>query len=353
MIGQLCRNNYLQRRQRESSRQGTIIVLLAVALVIVLVGVVFSIDVAFVHVAQTEIKAVSDLSAMAAVEALTRTQDPSAAIVAAQTVASAHTVAGQTFHLDTADIVLGRHHFGTSGKIEFQQGVQPYTAVRVFGRLESGSANSPVQSFFGGLFGVDEFETSRVSTASQLDRDIVLVLDISTSMNSDDRFEAMVDAANAFVDEIEVTYETERVMIVSYNHSATTNQVLTESPLEMRTAINALEITDSGTAIGEGLLQATDDLDTDPLKRPLAQQVIILMTDGQHNTGVEPDDVVDDAVARHHIVNTITFSNSADQGAMQSVAATGGGIHIHADDKTELIQAFRDMARSLELQLTD
>ena len=214
--------NRSRYRQSAARRQGSVIVLVAVALVIILAGVALSVDVAFVQVAQSELKAVCDLSSMAAVEALTRTQDVNQAILAAKNTAAAHTVGGASFQLATSDIAFGRHK-AKEGKLDFDDGKQPYTAIRVTGTLANSSANAPIKSFFAQLFQVDEFETSNASTAAQLDRDIVLVLDISTSMLDGGRFDDMIAAAHAFVDEIELTNEEERVMIVSYNGSATNN----------------------------------------------------------------------------------------------------------------------------------
>lgn len=351
----------LSQRQ---NRRGSIVVVVAFVMIIVLIGVVFAVDVAYVHSARTEIKAVCDLSTLAAVEALTRTQNTGQAEHAAKELAQLHTVAGQQFKLKNEDITFGRHSLGPGGTYEFNPGSQPYTAIQITGSLASGAANSPIQSVFGSVFGIESFEVSRVSTGVQMDRDIALVLDLSTSMSGgggdddddddgDSRFDAMIDAAHAFVDEIALTNETERVMIVSYNSTATNHLALTESTVAMRAAIDALAITVSGTAIGEGLQRATNDLHSDPSKRPLAQQVIILMTDGAHNTGVAPADVVGTAAARHHLVNTITFGPDANQTDMQQIADTGHGIHVHAPGNNDLMTVFAQMAQSVEAQLTD
>ncbi|MGI9428377.1 MAG: vWA domain-containing protein [Bythopirellula sp.] len=327
------------------------LLLIAVSLVFVLAGVVFSVDVAYMHLTRTELKAVTDLSAGAAVEALTREQQEGPARTAAIRVAGLHQVGGKTLELKHEDIVFGRHVYNGTARLGFSAGVQPYTAIRIDGKLTEGSQTGSVGTFFGGLFGLNSFELERSSVAAQMDRDIALVLDISTSMLGGSRFDDMIDAAHAFLDEIDITNETEHVSIVTYNHSAATVHPLTYDTTALRTALNTVAISDSGTGIGEGLLEGTRSLSNDPLARPLAYQQIVLMTDGNHNTGINPVDAAPTAVNLHHVVNTITFSDDANQSLMIDVANIAGGIHLHADNNNELIDAFRAMARSVELQV--
>jgi len=334
-------------------RRGSMLLLIAVSLVFVLAGVVFSVDVAYMHLTRTELKAVTDLSAQAAVEALTREQQEKSAIEAAKRIAGLHQVGGKTLELKNEDVVLGRHSYNGANRLTFNAGVQPYTAVRVDGQLTDGSKTGSVSTFFGSVFGIDSFELVRSSVAAQMDRDIALVLDVSTSMSGDGRFDAMIDAAHAFLDEIDLTYEIEHVSIVIYNHSATNVQPLTYDTAVLRSALNSVVITESGTGIGEGLLEGTQSLSSDALARPLAFQQIVLMTDGNHNTGIDPIDAVPTAVNLNHIVNTITFSNDANESLMSQVASLAGGTHLHAVDDQQLIDAFREMARGVELQLID
>jgi Mg-chelatase subunit ChlD len=329
------------------------IVLIAVSLVVVLTGVVFAVDVAYMHLNRTELKTVTDLAAQAAVEALTREQSEVAAVAAAQRVAALHQVAGRSLQLATGDIELGRHAYNGQSRLTFDPGATPYTTVRVNGRLTSGSANGAVSTFFASAFGLASYGVERTSTATQVDRDICLVLDISTSMSGDGRFEAMIDAAHAFLDEVDLSYETEHVSLVTYNNKAQRVQELTNSTSVLRTALDSVAINESGTAIGEGLKKGIDSLKGDAMRRPLAYQEIVLMTDGNHNTGVHPLDVVPNAVAEKFVVHTVTFSSDADQNLMLQVANGAGGRHIHADSSAQLTTAFQNMARSVELQLID
>jgi hypothetical protein len=75
---------------------------------------------------------------------------------------------------------------------------------------------------------------------------------------------------------------------------------------------------------------------------------MIVMTDGHHNGSRDPEDAASDAMAAlpRLTIHTVTFSNNADERRMQSVAEIGQGIHAHADDVSQLVDEFEQMARS-------
>ena len=82
--------------------------------------------------------------------------------------------------------------------------------------------------------------------------------------------------------------------------------------------------------------------------RPFAAKTMVVMTDGIHNTGIDPDDVAELIINSSDIrIHTITFGQSADHQLMQEVAQIGGGKHYHADDAEELILAFQEIANNL------
>jgi hypothetical protein len=95
----------------------------------------------------------------------------------------------------------------------------------------------------------------------------------------------------------------------------------------------------------------SDSLIQDPANRPFAEKTVVLLTDGNFNTGGTPIPSAVLAAERKHKVHTITFGQSADQATMQQVATTTGGTHIHADDSGDLANAFRDIAKTLSVTL--
>ncbi|MEZ6126073.1 MAG: VWA domain-containing protein [Planctomycetaceae bacterium] len=107
------------------------------------------------------------------------------------------------------------------------------------------------------------------------------------------------------------------------------------------------------TAIGDGIEAGRAQVN-DPLNhRPYARKTIVLMTDGIHNTGQDPEPQATAAAADGIVVHTVTFSTAADQGRMQQVAANGGGQHWHADDLATLVAAFRTIAQNVPTLLTE
>ncbi len=80
---------------------------------------------------------------------------------------------------------------------------------------------------------------------------------------------------------------------------------------------------------------------------------MVLMTDGIHNLGPEPIISARNAAANDIVIHTITFSVDADIKRMKAVAAATDGRHFHADDITELVEAFREIAATLPVLLTE
>ncbi|MCR9295415.1 MAG: VWA domain-containing protein [bacterium] len=349
-------------RSRSQTRRGAMLILIAVCLVLLLVGAVFSVDMAYMFMVRAELQAATDAAARAGSEALARTQDPAVARAAAIAIAEQNTVAGDGLSLATEDVELGSVVRNASGRFDFLPNVSPLTAVRVHGRRESGSLDGPVGLFFAPIVKTYHFQPAEVATAAASVRDVALVLDISGSMGTalmaDDgtastRLAALKQAVNVFLDEIAVSSPATRVSLVSYSDAPTKRQDLTSDFELIRSTTNSFK-SGGWTAIGNALSMGSDSLVKDANARSYAAKTVIVMTDGIHNTGPSPDETVATAIARGQQVHTITFSAEADQALMKTVAeATAGGIHIHADGAADLASAFREIARAMSVTLVD
>ncbi len=135
--------------------------------------------------------------------------------------------------------------------------------------------------------------TSNLSSMSNTPLDIVLVLDMSSSMNesisgSDSKLAALKSAASAFVDEIAKenegvsdTNKLHNVAVVSFNSTAAIPKGMTactgEEVTNLKTAINNLT-TSQGTRSDYGLQSAKTVLDSS--KRSGSRQVVVFFTDG-------------------------------------------------------------------------
>jgi Mg-chelatase subunit ChlD len=106
-----------------------------------------------------------------------------------------------------------------------------------------------------------------------------------------------------------------------------------------------------GTAIGSGLFAGIQAV-TGTNSRPFAVPTIVLLTDGNQNSGPSPLVAAAAAQSAGIVVHTITFGDSADRALMQQVASQTGGTFLHASDEAALQSAFRELARTLPVLLT-
>jgi len=104
-------------------------VVIVVLMALFLAAAALSVDVAFMHLANAQLKASTDAAAMAAVEVLGQTQDVSAARAAAKHIALNNAVSGQGVILTDGDIVLGRGRFLSDGSVSFLPGQTPVNAA--------------------------------------------------------------------------------------------------------------------------------------------------------------------------------------------------------------------------------
>lgn len=333
------------------------IILVALVIIVLLVGAVFSVDVAYMHLVRAELRTATDAAARAGSETLARTQDQGQAVRAAIDVASRNSVAGNGLTLSTGDVKIGSIRSTNSGKFQFVEGQAPFTAVRITGDRSTGSVDGAVPLFFARIFSASQFEPTQVATASANVKDVALVLDVSGSMRSRSgsttRIQALINAVNIFITEVESSSPNTLLSLTTYSSRPSKRIDLTDNFNSIRTSVNKLRARGT-TAIGNALTMGSDSLVNDTLNRNFAAKTVVIMTDGNHNTGPSPATTVNTAVSRNQQVHTITFSSGANQTLMRNVAqATSGGLHIHANDAADLAEAFREIARALSVTLVE
>lgn len=331
-------------------RAGAMLPLIAVCLVILFCSVVIGVDIARMHATRAELRTATDAAARAGAEALGRLQTREAAVAAAIRLGRLNEVGGRPLTLHPNQIQVGRTVLSAGSTTEFQPGVMPFNAVRVIGDRSAHSADGAVSLFFGGIFGVSEFQPTQAATACRLDRDISLVLDISGSMSEGGRMPGLKNAVRIFLDELATTPQIERVSLVVYSTSASKPLPLTENLPLVRQTFEPFQ-PNGMTAIGLGLQAGLNSVRTDPLARPFAEKTVIVMTDGHHNTGVSPLTVAASAGAT--TIHTVTFGSGANQSMMRDLARQGNGIHLHANSNQQLAEAFREIARQLSVMLVE
>ncbi|WP_417730765.1 VWA domain-containing protein [Rosistilla oblonga] len=315
------------------------------------------------------------------------------------------------FGMTSNDGTYSRFQFNKVSSSSLASGDVKANAVRVLGRRDTGSLGGSIHTLFPKFLTTDTFNPTQTSVAMQVDRDISLVLDRSGSMDyltitwpsgkspyytttmvaavtagylytrygnfyyssgvSSDEYEkwaweehyelgpypqtpwnSLVAAVDGFLNVLDETHPEEHVSIASYSSNATLDLYLDDDYDEVRDTLDDLYPSGS-TAIGKGMQKGIQAL-LHSSARPYAAKTMVVMTDGMHNSGIDPVTVATSLVATYNLtIHTVTFGSGADKARMQSVAAIGGGSHYHAEDGTALKEVFEEIANNLPVLLTE
>lgn len=362
--------------RRRNHRRGTVMFIALIMIVVSLAAAAFCIDVAYMQLVQTQLRTATDAATRAGALGLAQGSVDDAR-QRAKDIALLNNVAGAPLVLDDSDIVFGtatQPPGDPAPPYTFTPSSSAINAVQVAGRKTTGSPSGDVTLFLGPkLWGSGPFQPTKGAAASIADRDIVLVLDRSGSMDTEDsgvlpgslaglysgevfdhdgdgrlkRIEALKVAVGEFLGVLNELPSAEQVGMVSYATNSTPESDLDTSYSSFESSVHDLEAS-GWTNIGEGIDDAVEMLQNTSLARPTADPVIIVMTDGIHNQTRDPEDAARDAMAALSglTIHTVTFSDGAEQWRMQSVANIGNGIHIHAQDVSQLVDTFEEMART-------
>lgn len=336
---------------RDGSRRGAMLVIIAVMIMAFMVTVAFSVDVAYMHLARSELRTATDAASKAASQALVRTNDRNRAIAAGQAIAREHLVDGKAMELAASDFQFGNSQPDRRGAYRFDPGRVPVNSIRVNGRRTNDSPSGPVPLYFGRIFSVRSFQPQHFSTSTFVERDVVLVVDRSGSM-AGQKFADLKRAVSIFVDVLlRNSSVDEQVGLASYSSSATEDVPLSINLALINNGMNRLNA--SGfTSISAGI-DAGMKIMSRGRSPEYVERTLIVMTDGIHNTGPDPILSAQRAVDAGVVMHTITFGSDADKPRMQRIAQMGHGRYFHADDGQDLGAAFREIALTLTSILTE
>ncbi|TWU51899.1 vWA domain-containing protein [Rubripirellula reticaptiva] len=362
---------------------GATLILVVILLPALFALAALAINIAYIESSNTEVQIAVDAAARAAGRTYVLTGDQDLALAAAQEAASRNPVGNFVVPIAASDL-----EFGTSLRSDANS---PYE----FTPSENGKGNSirlttnnlssgggtgiePVFPFFGGAFTVRPLRTA-VSTQGVID--IALVVDRSGSMAygsaeiaqyppapasappdwdfgdpvpPNARWLDLIAAVQGFISELDDSAQEELLSLSIYNHNTNTPQLLTtdyNATIQHLAAIST-NFEAGGTAIGRGIYQGMYAINESSTSRPYASKVMIVMTDGVQNWGGAPEYAARAAADAGITLFTITFSDEAEQIAMQNVADIGGGEHFHAETAAQLKLAFQKIARRLPTLLT-
>ncbi|MEM7456020.1 MAG: VWA domain-containing protein [Planctomycetota bacterium] len=157
----------------------------------------------------------------------------------------------------------------------------------------------------------------------------------------------------AFLDVLDQTDQEERVSLTTFSSSTSLDLALQHPYSTIITEIEDVRPY-GGTAIGDGMNTALPSILTGSGARPFAAKTIVVMTDGDSNTGVDPKTAAQDIIADNDVViHTVTFTKGANQYDMDVVATYGNGKHYHADEGEDLVAVFEEIANNLPTILTE
>ncbi len=175
------------KKSHLNSRKGAVFALFAILLPVLIILCSFAINVAYMQLVSTELKVATDVAAHAGGRAMSIHQDSDRAWDFAIQAGALNTVAGKPMQISRdedhlvfgasarADNGFGKYQFTPVSKASVDNGTGRATSLRVTGDLE-------LPLIFAAMPGTSSVQQSRSSVATQVDRDIALVLDRSGSM---------------------------------------------------------------------------------------------------------------------------------------------------------------------------
>ena len=335
---------------RQTRRRGAMLVLIVVMLVGFMMAVSFSVDVAQMHLSRTELRSATDAASKAAALELSQSFDEGLAIQRGQQIALRNTINGEPFILEGGDFQFGNSSEDRSGRFQFAAGNTPKNSVKVNGRRTAGSASGAVPLFFGNLTGFKFFEPTADSTATYVERDVVLVVDRSGSM-AGQKIADLRAAIDIFVATLSSTPVDEQVGLASYNDRATQDVQLTPTLPLVSSAMASMRV-GGFTSISRGM-NAGHAIMNNSRSAQFVERTMIVMTDGRHNRGPEPRTSATRLAADGVTIHTITFGSGADITRMRDVARIGGGQHFHALTGAQLQEIYREIALTLSTMMTE
>lgn len=191
---------------------------------------------------------------------------------------------------------------------------------------------------------------------------VILVMDVSGSMRAEDlqpnRMVAAQAAAESFV---EVLPDNMQVGLVSFSSAATVNAAPTTDHAVVKQAIARLRA-DGGTAIGDGLNMALDQLEQRPTdaEGKQAPAMVVLMSDGQSQRGSSPDEAAARAQASGITVHTVGIGQRdqtvlvdgripviLDETTLLAMAETTGGQYFYAAEQKELADIYTSIGSQI------
>ncbi|MEZ6090939.1 MAG: VWA domain-containing protein [Pirellulaceae bacterium] len=335
---------------RRAARTGSVMLLMAIVLPVMFILAAYAINTASLELRRTELYVAADVAARAGGRELSTSQTTAAAIVRAKQIALKNTVGKKPLNLRDSDLEFGVAERTGLERYNFAAGGANPNALRVTAHRTTGSIDGPLELPFPGFLSQDKVDTFQVAISTQVQVDIALVIDRSGSMAyaSDEaaiypnmpasapagwdfgdpalpicRWRDLVAAVDVFRVELQNSPANELLGLATYNDTVAFDQPLTSdySLISDGLDVYTQSFSVGATNIGGGIMQGIDVFTGSPAMRDGAIKVIVVLTDGIHNTGTDPVWAAGQAKNQGVMIFTVTFSNEAEQWRMKDVAS--------------------------------
>jgi Flp pilus assembly protein TadG len=365
----------VQFRRRNRIRHGAMLVMMVLMIPVVLIVAAYAINVVYMEMTRTELQITVDVATRAAGRTLAVTGDQELAKQAAERLMLANPLANGKLTLDASDVVFGvSTRLSEDERYTFAAGPKP-NAVQI-----QANGKMKVPMLFPTMGVPVQFRPIKECICTQAEMDIALVIDRSGSMAfaADEvsgigkpasaplwwfyggpvpprsRWLDAMDATQQFLELMSESYQSELVSLSTFSTLASKDVELTQdySRISSALAFHGSFFLGGTTNIGGGMVSGISMLSDRESARSWATRVMIVLTDGMHNLGTDPIYAAKTAAAENILIYTITFSDEADIETMKAVASIGSGKHYHALTQAELVNAFKDIARTLPSLIT-
>ncbi len=369
-------------------RRGATIVMIAILLPVLIAMVAFSVEVGRMYLVRSQLQTAVDAGALAAgLQLREKPEDIDEAVKKGlKFVQLNHAGAFVKVPKEAIAIVAGSWDAATR---TFSPGAAVPDAIQVSGSLDQ----EPL--FFAKALGLHTFAMPRsaIAIAGGSPLDVIMTLDLSGSMGSQGRIEALQIAAPTFIEVLKDVGDNDRVGVMGYGamisrydpvasgHNGTPYTSapsslypdgddwcgVLEAPLTFDLKYIKDKVLDSNTLeankyngwtpIGGALRDSAHYLSLNA--RGGVEKVVILMSDGHANkpAGNGPGyalDMAAYAASQEIKVYTISLGNGADEDLMQQIASLTGGEHFIAKGTSDstlgmaLTEAFANIAHAMK-----
>ena len=336
------------RRNIHRDRRGAIVVLTAFLLVIFMCMMAFAIDVGYMNLWRTDLQHASDAAVLAGAAVIPQGEDEAAAL------AREYVARNLPHDVDQYTVDVATGYWNRNSRV-FVAGGTPVDSIQVTVNREE------IPLFFAPMMGSRNFDTAATAVASFRPRDIMLVLDFSGSMNSQGKIKELKKATDLFFNILEDSGDMDYVGFVRYATQAELEVPLTNDYGHINGVVQDTKA-NGWTNIGEGMEFGRQELEVNG--RPIAQKMLVIMTDGKVNRPANRDPrqfVLDEAQAcsdSNIQIVSISFGGDADKSLMKQVADTAKGTFFHVengvkDREDDLREVFEKIATMRPVVLVD